>query len=242
MDRDEIAHVLAIAPEQVHIVPSAIGGGFGGKLDISVQPLLAVAAWKLGRPVRLVYERPESMQSSTKRHPAQMTATATLRRRRHAQRVRLQRRLQHRRLFVLGADGRQPGADPRHRPVPRAARARPDPRRAHEQQRRRRLSRLRRAAGGAARRAADRRARRAVRRRSRSSSAIATPCAPATARPPASGWKRASACANASMRCGRRGRRRARRRRRSTPRRRRRDGRFAAAPASPACGTASATR
>ena len=77
MDRDEIAHVLAIAPEQVHIVPSAIGGGFGGKLDISVQPLLAVAAWKLGRPVRLVYERPESMQSSTKRHPAQMTATAT---------------------------------------------------------------------------------------------------------------------------------------------------------------------
>ena len=77
MDRDEIAHVLAIAPEQVQVVPSAIGGGFGGKLDISVQPLLAVAAWKLGRPVRLVYERPESMQSSTKRHPAQMTATAT---------------------------------------------------------------------------------------------------------------------------------------------------------------------
>jgi aldehyde oxidoreductase len=76
MDRDEVAHVLAIAPAQVHIVPSAIGGGFGGKLDLSVQPLLAVAAWKLGRPVRLVYERPESMQSSTKRHPARMTATA----------------------------------------------------------------------------------------------------------------------------------------------------------------------
>ncbi|MEO8525607.1 MAG: molybdopterin cofactor-binding domain-containing protein, partial [Caldimonas sp.] len=77
MDRDEVAHVLAIAPERVHIVPSAIGGGFGGKLDLSVQPLIAVAAWNLGRPVRLVYERPESMQSSTKRHPAQMTATAS---------------------------------------------------------------------------------------------------------------------------------------------------------------------
>ena len=49
MDRDEIASVLQLAPEQVHIVPSAIGGGFGGKLDLSVQPLLAVAAWKLGR-------------------------------------------------------------------------------------------------------------------------------------------------------------------------------------------------
>jgi len=76
MDRDEIASVLKIAPEQVHIVPSAIGGGFGGKLDLSVQPLLAVAAWKLGRAVRLVYERPESMQSSTKRHPAAMQASA----------------------------------------------------------------------------------------------------------------------------------------------------------------------
>jgi aldehyde oxidoreductase len=76
MDRDEIASVMGLAPEQVHIVPSAIGGGFGGKLDLSVQPLLAVAAWKLGRPVRLVYERPESMRASTKRHPARMTASA----------------------------------------------------------------------------------------------------------------------------------------------------------------------
>jgi CO/xanthine dehydrogenase Mo-binding subunit/aerobic-type carbon monoxide dehydrogenase small subunit (CoxS/CutS family) len=76
MDRDEIASVLQIAPAQVHIVPSAIGGGFGGKLDLSVQPLLAACAWKLGRAVRLVYERPESMQSSTKRHPAEMRASA----------------------------------------------------------------------------------------------------------------------------------------------------------------------
>ncbi|MEO8079665.1 MAG: molybdopterin cofactor-binding domain-containing protein, partial [Caldimonas sp.] len=76
MDRDEIASVLGVEPTQVHIVPSAIGGGFGGKLDLSVQPLVAVAAWKLGRPVRLVYERPESMQSSTKRHPALMQARA----------------------------------------------------------------------------------------------------------------------------------------------------------------------
>ncbi|MBS0444965.1 MAG: molybdopterin-dependent oxidoreductase [Proteobacteria bacterium] len=77
MDRDEVAHVLDLAPEQVHIVPSAIGGGFGGKLDLSVQPLLAVAAMKLKRPVRLVYERPESMRSTTKRHPARMGATLT---------------------------------------------------------------------------------------------------------------------------------------------------------------------
>jgi CO/xanthine dehydrogenase Mo-binding subunit len=74
MDRDEVAHVLGVPPERVHIVPSAIGGGFGGKLDLSVQPLLAVAALKLGRAVRLVYDRPESMRSSTKRHPAHLRA------------------------------------------------------------------------------------------------------------------------------------------------------------------------
>jgi CO/xanthine dehydrogenase Mo-binding subunit len=74
MDRDEIALILGLKPEAVRIVPSAVGGGFGGKLDISIQPLLAVAAWHLNRPVRGIYHRPESMQSTTKRHPAEMRA------------------------------------------------------------------------------------------------------------------------------------------------------------------------
>ena len=76
MDRDEVAHVIGFEPTQVHIVPSAMGGGFGGKLDLSLQPLLAVAALKLGRAVRLVYTRPESMQASTKRHPSRLQARA----------------------------------------------------------------------------------------------------------------------------------------------------------------------
>ncbi|HET7531462.1 MAG TPA: molybdopterin cofactor-binding domain-containing protein, partial [Mycobacteriales bacterium] len=75
MDRDEVALVLGIAPGDVRIVPTACGGGFGGKLDMGVQPLVAVAAWVTGRPVRCVYTRPESMRSTTKRHPAVMTAT-----------------------------------------------------------------------------------------------------------------------------------------------------------------------
>jgi CO/xanthine dehydrogenase Mo-binding subunit len=57
-------------------VPTACGGGFGGKLDVSLQPMLAVAAWHLGRPVRCVYERIESMASTTKRHPARIRARA----------------------------------------------------------------------------------------------------------------------------------------------------------------------
>lgn len=76
MDQAEVAHVLGIAPEQVRIIPSAVGGGFGGKLDMSVQPLIAVAAWVLKKPVRCVYSRPESLASSTKRHPTHLKAKA----------------------------------------------------------------------------------------------------------------------------------------------------------------------
>ena len=74
MDRDEIANVMQLRPENVRIVPTACGGGFGGKLDLSVQPLVAVAAWLLKRPVACVYTRPESMAATTKRHPARVVA------------------------------------------------------------------------------------------------------------------------------------------------------------------------
>ena len=76
MDRDEVANVLGIEPERVRIRPSACGGGFGGKLDQSVQPLVALAAWVLGVPVRCTYTRPESMAATTKRHPSRMRARA----------------------------------------------------------------------------------------------------------------------------------------------------------------------
>src|SRR5579863_10316587 len=76
MDRDDIAKILGIAPERVRIIPTAVGGGFGAKLDLSVQPFVALAAWKLGRPVRMVYSRTESIMSTTKRHPARMKLRA----------------------------------------------------------------------------------------------------------------------------------------------------------------------
>jgi aldehyde oxidoreductase len=70
MDRADIAKILGITPEKVRIIPTAVGGGFGSKLDLSVQPFVALAAWKLNRPVRMVYSRTESIMSTTKRHPA----------------------------------------------------------------------------------------------------------------------------------------------------------------------------
>ena len=76
MDRNEVANVLGIAPERVRVRPSACGGGFGGKLDQSVQPLVALAAWVLGAPVRCVYTRTESMTATTKRHPSRIRARA----------------------------------------------------------------------------------------------------------------------------------------------------------------------
>jgi CO/xanthine dehydrogenase Mo-binding subunit len=76
MDRDELAPILGIPAEAVRIIPTSVGGGFGGKLDLSVQPLTAIAAWKLRRPVRMVYTRPESMAATTKRHPSRITASA----------------------------------------------------------------------------------------------------------------------------------------------------------------------
>ncbi len=74
MDRDDTAKVLGLAPEKVRIVPTATGGGFGSKLDISVQPLIGLVALKTGRPAALAYTRAESMMSTTKRHPAVMSA------------------------------------------------------------------------------------------------------------------------------------------------------------------------
>ena len=72
MDRADIAAILGIPAEQVRIIPTAVGGGFGSKLDLSVQPFVAVAAWHLRKPVRMVYSRNESIVSTTKRHPARI--------------------------------------------------------------------------------------------------------------------------------------------------------------------------
>ena len=72
MDRADLAKLLGIAPEKVRIIPSAVGGGFGTKLDLSVQPFIALAAWHLGKPVGMVYSRAESMLATTKRHPSRI--------------------------------------------------------------------------------------------------------------------------------------------------------------------------
>jgi aldehyde oxidoreductase len=72
MDRDDTALILNLPTDRVRIIPSAVGGGFGSKLDVSLQPLLGLVTLKTGRPCRMTYSRTESMSSTTKRHPAEM--------------------------------------------------------------------------------------------------------------------------------------------------------------------------
>lgn len=74
MDRDDMAVMMNLDKDKVRIIPAAAGGGFGSKLDLSLQPLIGLVALKTGRPCRMVYSRSESMASTTKRHPGAMTA------------------------------------------------------------------------------------------------------------------------------------------------------------------------
>lgn len=74
MDRDDLALIMGLAPEAIRILPSSVGGGFGSKLDLSLQPYIALAAWVTGEPCGIVYSRAESMMGTTKRHPSRITA------------------------------------------------------------------------------------------------------------------------------------------------------------------------
>ncbi len=68
-DQQQIAHALDVAPEEVRVIYPAIGGAFGGREDMSVQIVLALAALRLQRPVKVTWSREESIRGHCKRHP-----------------------------------------------------------------------------------------------------------------------------------------------------------------------------
>ena len=68
-ERQLIAHALALPEEQIIVRHATVGGAFGGREDISIQIVLALAAWKTGRPVKTVWSREESIIGHHKRHP-----------------------------------------------------------------------------------------------------------------------------------------------------------------------------
>lgn len=78
-DREQIAHALGVPEERVRVIYPAIGGAFGGREDMSVQIVLALAAVRLAeigtpRPVKIVWTREESIIGHHKRHPYHIKA------------------------------------------------------------------------------------------------------------------------------------------------------------------------
>ncbi len=64
-----LAKMLGLPQSKVRIRGTMVGGGFGGREDMTVEPFLALAAWRTGRPVRIDIPREESFLTHTKRHP-----------------------------------------------------------------------------------------------------------------------------------------------------------------------------
>lgn len=72
-DQHQIAHALNLPPEKVRVIYPAIGGAFGGREDMSVQIVLALAVLRLAerglqRPVKIIWSREESIIGHHKRH------------------------------------------------------------------------------------------------------------------------------------------------------------------------------
>ena len=68
----EVAAILGLPQSQVRVIASYMGGGFGGKEDMTVEPYIALLVWRTRRPVRMIWSRQESIMASTKRHPFTM--------------------------------------------------------------------------------------------------------------------------------------------------------------------------
>lgn len=73
--RKECSEALGLPEEKVRVVAKMVGGGFGGKEDMSVQHHAALLAYKAQRPVKFSFTRKESMLVHPKRHPMEMDFT-----------------------------------------------------------------------------------------------------------------------------------------------------------------------
>jgi CO/xanthine dehydrogenase Mo-binding subunit len=72
VDHGQLVACLGLTDDQVRVHISGIGGAFGAREDLSVQTHLAMAALRMGRPVKAVFDRTEGFAAHVKRHPARM--------------------------------------------------------------------------------------------------------------------------------------------------------------------------
>ncbi len=161
----DVARILGVSEAKVRVIAPYVGGGFGGKEDMTVEPYLALAVHYTRRPVRMQWTRNESLLARAKRHRNVMryrTAAAS------------DGRLLAQDIEIVSDAGAYAYLSALvllyssvHAcwPLPRRQRARAGPDRLHEQPSDQRLPGLRRDAGRARLRVADRRARDAARDR-----------------------------------------------------------------------------
>lgn len=74
-EQREVARMLGLEKEQVHVQGQLVGGGFGGKEDMSVQHHASLAAYLLQQPVKVLFSREESLMVHPKRHGMEMDFT-----------------------------------------------------------------------------------------------------------------------------------------------------------------------
>jgi CO/xanthine dehydrogenase Mo-binding subunit len=72
LGRADIARTLGIPMSRIRIIATVVGGNFGGKNEITTEPVVALLSKKTGRPVKCTFTRPEEFYSSTTRHPLVM--------------------------------------------------------------------------------------------------------------------------------------------------------------------------
>ncbi|MBI4887080.1 MAG: molybdopterin-dependent oxidoreductase [Acidobacteria bacterium] len=72
LGRADISRTIGVPMSRVRVIATVVGGNFGGKNEITTEPVLALLAKKTGRPVKCTFTRPEEFLASTTRHPLVM--------------------------------------------------------------------------------------------------------------------------------------------------------------------------
>jgi CO/xanthine dehydrogenase Mo-binding subunit len=76
LTRRALAEIFDLPPDKVRVFCERVGGGFGGKQEMFVEDILALAAIKTGRPVKLELTREEQFISTSTRHPMRIAVKA----------------------------------------------------------------------------------------------------------------------------------------------------------------------
>lgn len=71
-DRKDLATLLGLEEKRIRIIQTTTGGGFGSKLDLTVQGFIALALYHLKQPVKMLFSREEAFLATSKRHPSRI--------------------------------------------------------------------------------------------------------------------------------------------------------------------------